>query len=314
MHTFVKRALWGAAIAGGMTLLGATAAGAVETGGDDGILSGTQIQAPLSIPIEVAGNAISVLGSSSTEAPASPAPAPEPEPAPAEAVTGGSDGIGSGSQAVVEVAVPVTVAGNAISVLGDAESAGAPAAPASPAEPAAQEATTDGTDGLLSGTQGIVSADVPIDVSGNAVSVLGESRVSGDGGSPSPAPGGGAADPVALLTNGSSGLLGGSQVAAPISIPLTVGGNGVAILGQSAVTGTTPAPGTDPGPVPGVDPGPVPGTDPGGTPGAAALPRAAATGGGLLATTGGGGGLLPAAAAALGLLGLGGALLRRRPV
>ncbi|MGD9606721.1 MAG: chaplin family protein [Leucobacter sp.] len=259
MHTFVKRALWGAAIAGGMTLLDATAAGAVETGGDDGILSGTQIQAPLSIPIEVAGNAISVLGSSSTEAPASPAPAPEPEPAPAEAVTGGSDGIGSGSQAVVEVAVPVTV-------------------------------------------------------SGNAVSVLGESRVSGDGGSPSPAPSGGAADPVALLTNGSSGLLGGSQVAVPISIPLTVGGNGVAILGQSAVTGTTPAPGADPGPVPGVDPGPVPGTDPGGTPGAgAALSRAAATGGGLLATTGGGG-LLPAAAAALGLLGLGGALLRRRPV
>lgn len=259
MHTFVKRALWGAAIAGGMTLLDATAAGAVETGGDDGILSGTQIQAPLSIPIEVAGNAISVLGSSSAEAPASPTPAPEPAPAPAEAVTGGSDGIGSGSQAVAEVAVPITVAGNAISVLG-------------------------------------------------------ESRVSGDGGSPSTASSGGAADPVALLTNGSSGLLGGSQVAVPISIPLTVGGNGVAILGQSAVTGTTPAPGADPGPVPGVDPGPVPGTDPGGTPGAgAALSRAAATGGGLLATTGGGG-LLPAAAAALGLLGLGGALLRRRPV
>ena len=42
MHTLIKRALWGTLLAGGITLLGATAANAAETSGDDGLLSGTQ--------------------------------------------------------------------------------------------------------------------------------------------------------------------------------------------------------------------------------------------------------------------------------
>ena len=42
MRTYAKRVLWGTLIAGGITLLGATAANAAETSGDDGLLSGTQ--------------------------------------------------------------------------------------------------------------------------------------------------------------------------------------------------------------------------------------------------------------------------------
>ncbi|WP_183151325.1 chaplin family protein [Microbacterium sp. Se63.02b] len=59
----------------GITLLGATAANAAETTGDDGLLSGTQAETAITAPISVVGNAISVLGDAVTPAPA-PAPAP----------------------------------------------------------------------------------------------------------------------------------------------------------------------------------------------------------------------------------------------
>nr|WP_017203794.1 chaplin family protein [Microbacterium barkeri] len=75
MRTYLKRALWGTLIAGGITLLGATAANAAETSGDDGLLSGTQVEAPISAPISVLGNAVSVLDDAVSSAPA-PAPAP----------------------------------------------------------------------------------------------------------------------------------------------------------------------------------------------------------------------------------------------
>ena len=40
MRTYLKRALWGTLLAGGITLLGATAANAADTSGEDGLLSG----------------------------------------------------------------------------------------------------------------------------------------------------------------------------------------------------------------------------------------------------------------------------------
>ena len=76
MRTFIKRALWGTLIAGGVTLLGATAANAAETSGDDGLLSGTQTVAEVTAPVSIVGNAISLLGDTSAAPAAAPAPRP----------------------------------------------------------------------------------------------------------------------------------------------------------------------------------------------------------------------------------------------
>lgn len=333
MHRYIKRALWGAVIAGGITLIGSTAAGAAETGGEDGLLSGTQLLAPVEVPVSVVGNAISLLGSSSVEAPA-PASAPAPAPAPAEASTDGSSGVGSGSQAIVEVSLPITVSDNAIAVLGGSEVSGGEASEGTTGEAAApapdapaDAATTSGTDGVLSGTQALLGAEVPVTVSGNAVSVLGESSVTGasggDAAAPASGPGAGLSLPV---TSGLDSLLGGTQLALPVSVPITVGGNAIGILGESTVStpGTTPAagpgtdPGTNPGTNPGTDPGTNPGTNPGGGSGTDRVPAAAATlsaaaGGGALAVTGGPGPLPLLAGAAL-LLVLGAGLMRRRAI
>ena len=73
--------------------------------------------------------------------------------------TSGEDGLLSGTQAVIDVEAPVTVAGNAISVLGDSHSDDPDTQASAPAP--APEAHTSGNDGAASGSQAIVTVDVP---------------------------------------------------------------------------------------------------------------------------------------------------------
>ncbi|AZC12739.1 chaplin family protein [Microbacterium sp. ABRD28] len=246
MHTFVKRALWGTVIAGGLTLFGATVASAAETTGEDGLLSGTQAVVDLNAPVSVVGNAVSVIGDSestsesATAQPSAAQPAGSAVSQPTQ-TTDGSDGVGSGSQAVLGIEAPVTVAGNAISVLGDSTSESSTTTTAPVTAPVAAE--TSGEDSILGGTQGIVSVDVPITVSGNAVSVIGDSDSSsttetgttggGNGGS-----GGG----ITGVTSGEDSILGGTQVIAPITAPVTVAGNAIAASETATAPPTPPSP------------------------------------------------------------------------
>ena len=106
MKKLALRALYATLFAGGLTLLGAGVAHASETGGDDGILSGTQAAISIELPVTVSGNGISIIGDSSSSDAAtevSTTAASTPDPA---AVTSGDDGVGSGTQALVDVAVP----------------------------------------------------------------------------------------------------------------------------------------------------------------------------------------------------------------
>ena len=229
MRRTVKRVLLGALIGGGLAFAGATVAQAAETSGEDGTASGTQALIGVTVPVTVGGNGISLLGDSSSEGAGTAAPAPAPMPS---VTTGGTDGLASGTQGVVSVAVPVTVGGNAISVLGDSESTDAAAtAPApAPAEPAAP--TTSGGDSTLGGTQAVAPVQVPVAVSGNAISVLGDSQ-STDAGTTNGTTGTGTGG---ATTTGDDGVAGGTQVQAPIQAPVTVGGNAISVLGDSQST------------------------------------------------------------------------------
>ena len=181
MKKLALRALYATLFAGGLTLLGAGVAHASETGGDDGILSGTQALISIELPVTVSGNGISLIGDSSSSDAATEVATPAsstPDPA---AVTSGDDGVASGTQALVDVAVPVTVGGNAISVIGDSSSEGAATEVASGDSGAADggTATTSGEDSILGGTQVIGGLDLPVTVGGNAISVIGDSAVVG---------------------------------------------------------------------------------------------------------------------------------------
>ena len=75
MKTYVSRALYGALFVGGLSVLGATAAQAADTTGEDGLLSGSQVVSDITAPIAAQGNAVSILGDATSAAPAASAPA-----------------------------------------------------------------------------------------------------------------------------------------------------------------------------------------------------------------------------------------------
>jgi hypothetical protein len=262
MNTHVSRALYGALFVGGLSLLGATAANAADTSGEDGILSGTQIVAGVTAPITASGNAISILGDSSSSS-ATPAAAPAPvapaPAAPAPATTSGLDGVLSGTQGLISVAVPITVEGNSISVVGDSSSSGTPAAAPAPAPaPApAAPATTTGEDSVAGGTQALIDVNLPITVGGNAISVLGDTEATNTGSAPAeaaPATTAPVAPTAGGTTTGEDSIAGGTQIIPVVDIPVTVGGNAISVLGDSESTNTgtiTPVGGTPAAPAAG---------------------------------------------------------------
>jgi hypothetical protein len=143
--------------------------------------------------------------------------------------------------------LPITAGGNAVSVLGDSNSSGSSAGPTSGSEaPTGSAATTTGEDGTAGGTQLLPSATAPVGVSGNAISVLGDSRTTDSSSS-----GSGSSDAVGTGsgtlggTSGENGTLGGTQLAPSAVAPIGLSGNAISVLGDSDTTGSTAV--VDPG-------------------------------------------------------------------
>ncbi|MER5422572.1 chaplin family protein, partial [Streptosporangium roseum] len=90
---------------------------------------------------------------------------------------------------------------------------------------------TSGRSGVLAGNQVVAPITAPINVCGNAVAVLGKAFAGCKGGASVNNGGAGAGG---NRTSGRSGVLAGNQVVAPITAPINVCGNAVAVLGDAA--------------------------------------------------------------------------------
>ena len=186
MNKYVSRGMWFTLCVGGLWLAGTAAANAAEAPSSDGVASGDQAVVGVTVPVSLSGNGISVLGDSTSSGSTAAAPA-------APSVSISPDAIGgvlSGDQAVASVSVPVTVTGNAVSVLGDSASSGSETAAAPAPADSGASATSDGSDGVASGIQAPVAVDAPVTAGGNAISVLGDST-STDSSATAPAAGSG---------------------------------------------------------------------------------------------------------------------------
>ncbi|NUT31479.1 MAG: DUF320 domain-containing protein [Hamadaea sp.] len=84
-----------------------------------GILNGTQVLAPIQIPINVCGNAIGILGDATASCVGGASASLEGDALPS-AWTGLNFGIGNGTQLLPLIQIPVNICGNAVAVLGDA--------------------------------------------------------------------------------------------------------------------------------------------------------------------------------------------------
>lgn len=171
-------------------------------------------------PVEVCGNAVAVLEDASQEC------EPEGDSAtPEDNESDGSGGFLAGNQINPVINAPITICGNAVGVLADAEAECTPSDQGLSASPGN---TTSGEDGVLSGNQLNPVVNAPITVCGNAISVAGSASA---GCTPT---GQGIGSTGDNTTSGEDAqLLSGNQVNPIANAPVTVCGNAVAVLGDS---------------------------------------------------------------------------------
>ncbi len=266
MQSFIWKALIGVAFTGGLLAVGAGVAYADNnTSGDSGTGSGSQAVIGANLPITLGGNAISVLGDSSSSGSSTTPPASGPAPS---GTTNGNVSLLGGTQALVDAHAPVTVSGNAISVIGDSGSSSSTVGSGSPAgatgsASSAGSGTTSGDHSTLGGTQVLGDVSAPVNVTGNAISVAGDSTSTGSMAGQS-ATGSGSTDPAgtgSATTTGENSILGGTQVAPDVTAPVTATGDAISVIGDSSSTGSSTgesSTGTGTGSVGGVDTG-IPG-------------------------------------------------------
>src|SRR5688572_12791488 len=215
--TWVRKTLSVGVLAAGALLLAPAAAAQADvdqvTYGNIGALNGTQIAVPVKVPVNVVGNAVSVLGVAHAQGTG----INKLESARTESILdGGGDGVGSvdqvsagnfgalnGTQIAVPITVPINACGNSLAVVG-VTSANAFCANIVGGghrvwklEGKKQKRTESGLDG---GGDGVGSVD--------------------------------------QVSAGNFGLANGTQIAAPITIPINACGNSLAVLGLASANGT----------------------------------------------------------------------------
>ncbi|MBF8186381.1 chaplin [Nonomuraea sp. K274] len=236
-------AIFGGATAGckgGATVRnqGRGGAGGNRTSGDASVLGGNQIIAPISLPVNICGNAVAAVGRAfagckggASVTNGGPGRAYQSRHMAAGSSgndTDGRFGAGSGNQVIAPISLPVDVCGNAV---GNAIAGCSGGAAVENGGSGAGGNRTSGQAGVLSGNQVIAPITAPINVCGNAAAVLGRAFAGCKGGAHVKNAGRGAGG---NHTSGQAGVLSGNQIVAPITAPINVCGNAAAVLGDAA--------------------------------------------------------------------------------
>ncbi|MFF4240153.1 chaplin family protein [Actinomadura geliboluensis] len=173
MRTRAKGTSRAAVLAAGFVALGVTVlpshAFADVTSGDGGVLSGNQIDAPVSAPVDVSGNNVAVAGIG--DATSHGGAKVHKRHADGQR-TSGAHGIASGNQVNAPVSAPVNVCGNSAAVVGTADS-GCKGGAKVNGGGAHGGQTTDGSGGALAGNQLNAPISAPVNVCGSAAAVAG---------------------------------------------------------------------------------------------------------------------------------------------
>ncbi|MEU5876988.1 chaplin family protein [Spirillospora sp. NPDC047279] len=193
-----------------------------KTSGQNGVASGNQVNAPISAPVNACGNAVAVFGSS--EAGCEGGAKVENGGSGGQQTTG-ANGVVAGNQVNAPISAPINVCGNAAAIFGEAVAGCEGGAKVKNGGHTGAGQHTSGQNSVLGGNQANAPISAPIDVCGNAV---GNAAADCDGGASVRNGGHGSGGQT---TSGQNSVLGGNQVNAPVSIPVSACGNAVAVLG-----------------------------------------------------------------------------------
>ncbi|MGI5325489.1 chaplin family protein [Actinomadura nitritigenes] len=234
MRTWAKSTARTAALTASFVALGVSVvpanAFADATSGDGSVLGGNQVDLPISAPVEVSGNGAGIVGSGHGASKGG-----------ASVLNGGGGGgqhtsgkgsVGGGNQVNAPISLPVNACGNAVALIGKAD-AGCKGGATVHNGGGSGGQKTSGKHSVLGGNQVNAPISVPVDVCGNAVAIIGKAEAGCKGGSTVHNGGGAGHGRSGQTTDGALGVIAGNQVNAPISAPVNVCGNAVAIVGQA---------------------------------------------------------------------------------
>ncbi|GII62858.1 hypothetical protein Skr01_29430 [Sphaerisporangium krabiense] len=203
-----------------------------DTSGTGSVGGGNQIDLPIKVPVDISGNAAGVIGGASA---GSRGGASVQEGGASDAIQGRTDGSHSvlgGNQVNAPITAPISACGNAVSLIGRSDAGCRGGAEVRKGKDAAGGNTTDGSHSVLGGNQVVAPITAPVSVCGNAVAVIGEAAAGCRGGAKAVA-GGGRHGAGGNRTDGRGSVIGGNQVVAPITAPVSVCGNAVAVIGHA---------------------------------------------------------------------------------
>ncbi|MFF4772007.1 chaplin family protein [Microtetraspora fusca] len=241
MRTWAKGSTPVALLAVGVLSLGSGTAFA-DTDGRGSIGGGNQLNLPISLPIDISGNAVGVAGDSTASSRGGASVVNSGQGGAGGNTTNGENSILGGNQVVAPINAPINACGNAIAIFGDATAGcrGGASVKNSGSGSGSGGNRTSGRSSILGGNQVVAPINAPINLCGNSVGVLGEA-FSGCKGGASVSNGGGKGGHKGYrghgrwsgggaggnITSGEHGILGGNQIVAPITAPIDLCGNAV---------------------------------------------------------------------------------------
>jgi len=223
-----------------------------RTGNNNGILNGTQVYLPVTVPLNVVGNAAAIAGEANAAGvgvnrvrgrKAESARTTEHGwPGNGGQFTGDNNGILNGTQLYAPITIPINACGNSLAVLGAAYSqaicandvwghqhrGGKWKKESGRLGRGAWQSTGD-NNGIANGTQLYAPINLPVNLAGNSVALLGQANSRAIAVNES-----GHDDGFVQSTGNNNGILNGTQIAAPISLPINICGNSLGILGQAS--------------------------------------------------------------------------------
>ncbi|GIH75513.1 hypothetical protein Plo01_19420 [Planobispora longispora] len=228
MRTWAKRTTPAALLALGVMTFGGTAL--ADTDGDHSAGGGNQVNLPITLPIDISGNAVGAFGESDAGSRGGASAGNNGGSAPSGR-TSGTSSVGGGNQVDAPITAPINACGNALSLFGTSDANCRGGSSANGSSRSGSGGTTSGRSSVLGGNQANAPITAPINVCGNSVAAFGEAFTGCRGGSDA---GQGRSSSTGGRTDGSFGAGSGNQVNAPIGAPINVCGTAAAVLGDAA--------------------------------------------------------------------------------
>jgi hypothetical protein len=241
MKTWVRKTLSVGVLAAGALLVASTAAQAdvnQNSWDNNGVANGIQVVSGLSVPVNLVGNAIGVAG----EANAAGSGVNWTEGhRKVTQNTKDNNGVLNGLQAYAPVWVPVNAVGNSVAVLGEANAAGSGVNKRTESGQVTETKHGHGdgdgvaqnswdNNGLLNGLQVYAPVDIPINLCGNSIALLGEANAAaqcwnGHGGRKT--------EKAEQNSSDNNGIANGVQLLSGLHMPINLSGNAIALAGEA---------------------------------------------------------------------------------